>query len=129
MKNKEDKMKEEKENDIKKEILEGLTYANEVAFIRRYNSIKFRTTRGGKSRWIRSVFSAKGIEFKQLDLMGMLDNGLLFTIDAKTSTGKPSDGQLKEIELINKNGGIAFLAESYEEALLLLKHYRKNRSD
>ena len=104
------------ETDIQREILEYLTYRPEIEFIRRYNSGKVKISQGGKSRWFRPVYAAKGVEFKQLDLMGMLKDGRIIEIEVKVPGKVPDDEQWKEINRVNRIGGIAFWADSVEMA-------------
>ena len=106
----------ESETDIQSLMLEALTCHPAVAWIRRYNSATIPTARGGKFRRIQCHRAIKGVEYKQLDLMGQMRDGRLLAIEAKRPGEKPDDEQQKEINYINDNGGIAFWADSVESA-------------
>ena len=105
------------ETELRTQILEYLTYHPSVAFVRRYNSAYLHIKTGGKSRWMHTVKAAKGVEFTQLDIMGMLKDGRLFAVEIKAPGKKPQKrdkGQLDEIRFINDNGGLAFWSNSLE---------------
>lgn len=48
------------------------------------------------------------------DILAIKD-GVFIAIEVKSAKGKPSPHQLDFIEKVNKNGGIAFIARSWEE--------------
>ena len=108
------------ETEIQALILKALTYHPAVVWIRRYNSATIPTARGGKWRQIQCHRATKGIEYKQLDLMGQLRDGRLLAVEVKFPGKKSDDHQQREIDTINRFGGIAFWADSVESALAQL---------
>lgn len=110
----------ESETDIQSLILEALTYHPAVAWIRRYNSATIPTARGGKWRQIQCHRAAKGVKYKQLDLMGMLKGGRTLVIEVKKPGEKADDEQQQEINRVNADGGLAFWADSVESAFAQL---------
>lgn len=50
-----------------------------------------------------------------LDLTCCTPHGCYLAVDAKSATGKPSDGQLKQRELIEARGGVALFPRSKDE--------------
>jgi hypothetical protein len=53
------------------------------------------------------------------DLIGIY-KGKFLAVEVKTPTGRLTENQKRYIELVNKKGGIAFVATSEEEALQCL---------
>jgi hypothetical protein len=52
--------------------------------------------------------------------VGLTPEGRFLAVEVKTRTGRPTKEQLTFIDAINKQGGIAGIARSVEDALLLL---------
>ena len=107
------------ETPLQREMLEYLDAYPKIAWMRRYNSGEFRTRWGAR---IRAVRAPKGRKFKQLDMMGMVINGLLIAVEAKSKGEKPSHEQQQAIDEINHAGGIAFWADSMDSLKKQLDH-------
>lgn len=54
------------------------------------------------------------------DIIGLTPSGQFLAVEVKNRTGKPTKEQLAFIDAINEQGGIAGIARSVEDALLLL---------
>ena len=54
------------------------------------------------------------------DIIGLTPSGQFLAVEVKKRTGKPTKEQLTFIDAINEQGGIAGIARSVEDALLLL---------
>lgn len=63
-----------------------------------------------------------GLAVGSCDLVGIQANtGKFFGIEVKTKTGRASKEQTNFIEHVNRMGGVAGIARTPEEALLILK--------
>jgi hypothetical protein len=54
------------------------------------------------------------------DIIGLTPDGRFLAVEVKTRTGRPTKEQQQFIDAINQQGGIAGIARSVEDALLLL---------
>jgi hypothetical protein len=54
------------------------------------------------------------------DIIGLTPDGRFLAVEVKTRTGRPTKEQLTFIDAINEQGGIAGVARTPEDALLLL---------
>lgn len=76
----------------------------------------FRNNRGlfreaKRDRFVRAGLEAKGAS----DLIGWTKDGVFLAIECKTDEGKPSVEQMHFINLVNKAGGIGFVARNAED--------------
>ena len=98
----------EKESDIIKVILEYLAY-NHI-FSWRNNTGAFPIETGaGKRRYF-----SPGIPGMS-DILGVLPDGRMLAIEVKTAKGRVSPLQNAFIMIINRCGGLAFVARSIED--------------
>ena len=98
----------EKESDIIKVILEYLAYNN--IFSWRNNTGAFPIETGaGKRRYFRAGIPGMS------DILGVLPDGRILAIEVKTVKGRVSPLQNAFITVINRYGGLAFVARSIED--------------
>jgi len=119
----------EKEKDIQKAISDYLTLKNIIHW--RVNSgAAFHNDLNKKSgkRYIRFIYwlypsstKIKGYNF--LDLAGIINGGLYFTIEVKRTGELPSVEQYNTIDLIKFRGAIAFWADSVDMMLEKFKQF------
>lgn len=55
------------------------------------------------------------------DLIGITPDGRFLAVEVKTDKGKPTPDQIRFIDAVKRKGGVAGIARSTEEAILLLK--------
>src|SRR3990167_7357363 len=96
------------EQEIQKSILEYLRIKKIVCF--KHHSTG-STIRDGKAVFF--AHSEKGIS----DIIGCTKEGRFIAIEVKKPGGRPSPEQLEFIEMVNKQGGIAFIAYSIQDVL------------
>jgi hypothetical protein len=101
-------MRNEKEQDIQKAILDYLRIKKFVVF-------KHHSTgsgiRDGKAFFF--AYSEKGIS----DIIACSKTGRFIAIEVKKPGGKPSPEQLEFLERVNSNGGIGILAYSIDDVI------------
>lgn len=51
------------------------------------------------------------------DIVGMLKNGKFFSIETKVPGKEPTEVQYEFMDLVNRNGGLAFWADSVSKAM------------
>lgn len=73
---------------------------------------RFQTKEG---RWVTT-----GLCVGSSDLIGWTGTGRFLAVEVKTPTGRTTPEQEAFIAAVRKSGGIAFVARSAEEAILLL---------
>lgn len=61
-----------------------------------------------------------GLALGSSDIIGIAPCGRFLAIEVKTKTGRPTHQQLGFIEAVRKNGGIAGIARSVQDALDLI---------
>lgn len=61
-----------------------------------------------------------GLALGSSDIIGIAPCGRFLAIEAKTKTGRPTQQQLAFIDAVRKNGGIAGIARSVQDALDLI---------
>lgn len=59
------------------------------------------------------------------DILGILPDGRFLAIEVKSATGRASPDQIKFINAINSNGGLAFIARSIDDVIKHLDQYLK----
>lgn len=67
------------------------------------------------------VFQSLGSTPGVPDILGILPGGRMLAIEVKTERGKLSPHQERFIKNINDNGGLAFVARSFDEVVQRLK--------
>ena len=82
-----------------------------VAWVERLNSgagqLSFAD--GGKSQWMR--FAWRGAP----DLLGQLTDGRILCVEVKRPSGKLSPDQHAFLDVVRKQGGVAFVARSVDD--------------
>lgn len=102
-----------KESDIQSQIMIALGEHPLVAWCYVTSTGTFKGLKGGRPIKI----GIKGLP----DILGQLQNGLLFGVEVKKPKEKPSPDQLYFIELINRNGGKAGYCSDVKGALSILE--------
>ena len=92
------------ETELRKEILMRLQQHSRVAWSHRM----YTGLLGGHGTAKRYTIGFKGCS----DIIGQLTNGQLLAIEVKTMNGGPTPEQQAFLDLVNKNGGIGFVARS-----------------
>jgi Holliday junction resolvase len=67
------------------------------------------------------VFQSLGSTPGVPDIIGVLPGGRMLAIEVKTERGKVSPHQERFIKNINDNGGLAFVARSFDDVVRTLK--------
>ncbi len=67
------------------------------------------------------VFQTLGATPGISDILGVLPGGRLLAIEVKTEKGKLSPHQERFIQNVNDNGGLAFVARSFDDVVQRLK--------
>lgn len=67
------------------------------------------------------VFQSLGSTPGVPDILGILPGGRMLAIEVKTERGKVSPHQERFIKNINDNGGLAFVARSFDDVVRTLK--------
>lgn len=96
-------------------IMSTLYYDARVGWLVRQNTGTFLSLDG--KRKVRCGW--KG----QLDLLGQLANGRMLAIEGKTGKAQPSKEQRATMETINRHGGLAFVAHSADEAVVVIEAF------
>lgn len=104
-------MKNLKESDLQKQILDYLRLKGYLAF--KHHSTGF-TVRSGKVMAFK--YGHKGIA----DIIGTTKNGIFFAIEVKMPKKKLSPDQEKFLEKVNKSNGIAIVAYSLDDVSEIL---------
>jgi hypothetical protein len=97
------------ESTIQKQITLALSKAGCLVFRNNTGAVK------DGDRYIRY-----GLCKGSADIIGLTPDGRFLAVEVKTRTGRPTKEQLTFIDAINKQGGIAGVARTPEDALLLL---------
>ena len=95
------------EKDIQKAILDYLIYRNITAW-RTNSGMSFRTY---KDKVFVQRMAPKGTS----DIIGILNDGRFLAIEVKRPGKKATEEQQKFIDMINKKGGLAFVATSIDD--------------
>ena len=98
------------EHDIQNEIRLALTKAGCVAF--RCTVGRVQTIDG---RWFDT-----GLPKGHADLYGFRPDGQVFYIEVKSETGRVRPDQIKFLETMRKNGALAGIARSVEDAMKII---------
>jgi hypothetical protein len=112
----------EKKNTQRKPIIPESTIESEILWrLYKLGIFCWKNTSGGffdGKRMRRQVnpFAIPGTS----DILAII-KGLLIAIEVKSAKGKPTPEQIKFIDNVNKNGGIAFIARSWLEVETKLK--------
>lgn len=107
-----------KEADLSRLIQIALSECGARVF--RNNSGAFQDKRG---QWVRFGVANPG----GADLIGFTRNGIFLAVEIKTAKGRATDEQINFINIVNKFGGIGFIARSAEEAVKELALYETDR--
>lgn len=100
-----------RESDIQRSILDYLQLRKFIAF--KYNSTQYGI-RDGKS------FAFKSGNVGVSDILACSPSGKFVAIEVKKPGGKPSDAQVAFINQVSKQGGIAAICYSLDEAISLI---------
>lgn len=100
-------MREEKESDIQRAILDYLQARGFIAF--KYNSTQYGI-RDGKS------FAFKSGNVGVSDIIACSPSGRFVAIEVKRRSGKPTDAQIDFIGTISKKNGLAAICYSIDDA-------------
>lgn len=103
------------EAEILKAVLKFLRYHPRVAFAYRINSGTFEIGQGEHKRFVRAN-TQDGIS----DIGGMLKGGKAFYCECKSATGRMQENQTEFIRMVNKGGGLAFVARGIDDVVLVL---------
>lgn len=113
-------MRQIKESDIQKDILDYLKIKHYVVFKHRNVGIYKKET----GTYIPLAFGEKGIS----DLLACAPDGRFWAIEVKKPGGRPSPDQLAFIESVKRNNGVAFIAESLDEVIPVVETHFPSRS-
>jgi hypothetical protein len=97
------------ESTIQKQIMLALSKAGCLVFRNNTGAVK------DGDRFIRYGLCKGGA-----DIIGLTPDGRFLAVEVKTRTGRPTKEQLTFIERVNMQGGVAGIARTPEDALLLL---------
>ena len=61
-----------------------------------------------------------GLSVGSSDIIGITPEGRFLAVEVKTKTGRPTQQQLTFIDAVRKNGGVAGIARSVQDALDLI---------
>ena len=104
------------EADVLAGVLKALAIHSAVAWVRRMNTGAFKIGDGRNARFFRAGFVGCS------DILGQMRDGRLLAIECKSATGKLSDPQRNFIETVRAHGGVAGMARSIDDALLIIKY-------
>ncbi len=98
-------MAQTRERDVQSAVLTYLKLCQSVAWAQRMNTgqATFETTHG--RRHVRFAFVGCA------DIIGQLKNGRFLAIEVKRPGGKPTPDQQAFIDMVNRHGGVAFVAD------------------
>jgi hypothetical protein len=113
-----------KETKIQRQIMLDLSQAGHMVFrnetVGAYVGQVIHKS-GDQVTLARAIFMRLGLAIGSCDLIGITPSGRFFGIEVKTAKGRASKEQKVFIDAINKQGGIAGIARTSEEALTLLQ--------
>jgi hypothetical protein len=92
-------------------VLKYLRLRTDVAWVERLNSGagQLSFTDGAKSQWMR--FAWRGAP----DLIGQLTDGRILCVEVKRPSGKLRPDQHAFLDVVRKQGGVAFVARSIDD--------------
>jgi len=102
------------EADVQRSVLALLKQHPRVAWAHRFNSrVLDVPDRKSKTGFRPMRMSFKGCS----DILGMLTNGRALAIECKSTTGDATDDQIAFLQLVNKFGGLGFIARHPDDVL------------
>jgi hypothetical protein len=102
------------EADVQRAVLALLKQHPRVAWAERFNSRVLDVV----DRKSKTGFRPMRMAFKGCaDILGQLKDGKLFACECKSTTGDATDDQLAFLSLVNKFGGLAFIARHPDDVL------------
>ena len=104
------------EADVLSAVLKALSLHPAVAWVRRINTGAFEVGTGPARRFVRFGFPGCS------DVLGQMKDGRLLAVECKSAVGKLSPEQQRFIEVVRENGGVAGMARSVDDALLIIKY-------
>ena len=105
-----------KETEIQRGVLRALELHPKVAWCRRLNvgAGRLANEDGTAGRFMRFAF--KGCS----DIIGQLKSGVVLAVEVKAAGGRLREEQAAFLALINKHGGVAFVACSVDDVMRYL---------
>lgn len=105
------------EGDVQRDVLKLLRRHPRVAWAHRFNSRVFDVQDKRSKTGMRPMRAAfKGCS----DILGQLKDGRLLAIECKSTTGKPTDEQAAFLDVVNRHGGVGFIARRTDDVLVHL---------
>ena len=97
-------------------VLKVLSIHPAVAWVRRMNTGAFKIGEGRSARFFRAGFVGCS------DIIGQMKDGRFLAIECKSASGKLSEAQINFIDTVRASGGVAGMARSIDDALLIIKY-------
>jgi hypothetical protein len=97
-------------------VLKALAIHPAVAWVRRMNTGAVKVGSGPSARFVRFGFTGCS------DILGQMKDGRLLAVECKSDKGKLSEAQVNFIDTVRAAGGVAGMARSIDDALLIIKY-------
>lgn len=97
-------------------VIKALSMHPAVAWVRRMNVGAIKIGEGRNARFFRAGFVGCS------DIIGQMKDGRFLAVECKSATGKLSDEQVRFIDTVRAAGGVAGMARSIDDALLIIKY-------
>lgn len=104
------------ESGVLSAVLKALSLHPAVAWVRRMNTGAFKIGEGRSARFFRAGFVGCS------DIIGQMKDGRFLAIECKSASGKLSEAQINFIDTVRASGGVAGMARSIDDALLIIKY-------
>ena len=102
------------ESAVLKAVLAALRIHPMVAWAERMNVMSQTLQYKGVDRYVKAGF--KGLS----DIIGMLRDGRFLAVEVKRPGGQPTQAQIEFLGLVDRSGGVAFIARSVDDVIRAL---------
>jgi len=102
------------ESAVLKAVLVALRIHPMVAWAERMNVMSQTLQYKGVDRYVKAGF--KGLS----DIIGMLRDGRFLAVEVKRPGGQPTQAQIEFLGLVDRSGGVAFIARSVDDVIRAL---------